>query len=181
MTTTLRISTTALIQAPACTISVEVTLVLNPWCFVHVLPSAKPPMIHWVFSPNWEKVKKLGVIYSTQQLIAPLSELVPHSHKHYVAKGTCVNGVQALKVGAVSHSEIKCCKKDTSRNTDNISIISNSLVFHVTMPSPCFMPQLWYAQIQIGIGRDWHVAGTYEPSGSIDFLNYATPATIFCY
>ena len=45
------------LKAPARTISVESTLALNPWCFgakkwsmsahlAHILPSAKPSMIH---------------------------------------------------------------------------------------------------------------------------------------
>jgi len=48
----------------------------------HILPSAKPSMIHWVYSPSWKKVKKLGVIHSTWQLIAssPLTQ-VPYVPK----------------------------------------------------------------------------------------------------
>ena len=43
----------------------------------HVLSSAKPSMLHWVFSPNLQKDKKLRVMYSTWQLTAPPCELVP--------------------------------------------------------------------------------------------------------
>jgi hypothetical protein len=45
------------LKAPVRTISVESTFALNPWCFgatTHILPSAKPSIIHGVFSPNWK-------------------------------------------------------------------------------------------------------------------------------
>ena len=64
--------------------------------------------------------------------------------------------------GAVSHSEIKCCKKHTHTR----SITNKSLVLHVTMPRPCCMPK-----IKNGNDRVWKVAGICEcgnePSGSI--------------
>jgi len=79
------------LKAPARTISVESTLALNPWCFgakvVYVrTPGTHPPQckaIHDSLSvlPKLEKIKKLGVIQSTLQIIAPPQELVPHSHK----------------------------------------------------------------------------------------------------
>ena len=79
------------LKAPACTISVESTLALNPWCFgakvVYVRTSStRPPhckATHDSLSvpPKLEKVKKLRVIHSMWQIIAPPSELVPHSCK----------------------------------------------------------------------------------------------------
>jgi hypothetical protein len=50
----------------------------------HVLSSAKPSMLHWVFSPNLQTDKKLRVMYSTWQLTAAPSELVPpHARASY--------------------------------------------------------------------------------------------------
>ena len=122
------------LKAPVRTISVESTLALNPWCFharvvyvhtpgAHTLPSARPSMIHWVFSPNWKKVKKLRVITlhmsnycPTFRACTPLMQVpyVPQSLpralrniRHLHEWGT------SSEVGAVSHSEIKCCKKHT--------------------------------------------------------------------
>jgi hypothetical protein len=87
----------------------------------HIIPTAKPSKIHRVFSPNWKKVKKFRVIHFTRQIIAPSSETVSHSCKcltfpsplrrYLGTQGTCMNGVQAMKVGAVTRSEIKCFKK----------------------------------------------------------------------
>ena len=80
------------LKAPARTISVESTLALNPWCFharvvyVHT-PGTHPPQckaFHDSLSvlPKLEKkVKKLTVVHCTWQIIAPPSELVPHSCK----------------------------------------------------------------------------------------------------
>ena len=129
MTTMLRTSTTALIQAPACTTSVEITLALNPWCFgarvdyVHT-PSTLPPqceVIHDSLSvlPKLEKYMKPRVIHFTGKLLPCLQRLYPtHASAsrfqvHLGTWNTCMNRVQALKMGAVTHSEIKCCKKDS--------------------------------------------------------------------
>ena len=79
------------LKAPARTISVESTLALNPWCFgakvvyVHT-PGTHPPHCKAVRDslsvlPKLKKFKKLAVIHSTWQSIAPTSELLPHSPK----------------------------------------------------------------------------------------------------
>jgi hypothetical protein len=52
-----------------------------------------------------------------------------------------MSGVQALKKGTVTQSEIKCLRK-TSTNTHKASNTTHSLVLHVSMPRPCFMSQL---------------------------------------
>ena len=79
------------LKPPACAISVESTLALNPWCFgakvvyVHTA-GAHPPHCKAVCDslsvlPKLEKSKKLALIKSTWQIIAPTSELVPHARK----------------------------------------------------------------------------------------------------
>jgi hypothetical protein len=78
------------LKAPARTISVESTLALNPWCFgakvayVHT-PGTHPPHCKAIHDspsvlPKLEKFKKLAVIHSTWQSIAPPSELAPPTH-----------------------------------------------------------------------------------------------------
>ncbi len=99
MTTMLGISTTTLIQAPVCTISVEVTLVLNPWCFgtrvvyVHT-PGTYPAQcktIHDSLSllpklkkgqETWSNILHMVTYCPTFRACTSLTQV------HYVPKGT---------------------------------------------------------------------------------------------
>ena len=73
------------------TMLVKSNVALNPWCFgaevvyVHV-PGAHPPQCKAIHDspsvlPKLKKVKKLAVIHSTWQIIAPPQEPVPPSRK----------------------------------------------------------------------------------------------------
>jgi hypothetical protein len=157
------------IEDPAHTISVESTLALNPWCFgtksdlcphlAHILPSAKPSMIHWMFSPNWKKkkIKKLKVINTLQmadycptfRACTPLTQVpyIPTSLPRALRniKGSCMNGAQALK----------CCKKDLKKKHIQDQSLLNLQCCMLQLPDLVLCPscipeevgvnQMWYA------------------------------------
>ena len=118
------------LKAPARTISVESTLALNPWCFcakvvyVHT-PHTHPPhckAIHDSLSvlPQLEKKLSNTVMHPTWQIIAPTSELVPYSCKCLPGALSNIRHLNEWSTspegGAVSHSAIKCCKKDFKKH-----------------------------------------------------------------
>ena len=160
------------LKAPACTISVESTLALNPRCFgakvVYVrTPGTHPPQckaIHDSLSvlPNLEKSQETCSNALHMANCCPtFTACTPLMQMPYVPKSLprALRNIRHLREwstssegGAVSHSEIKCCKKDLQEtNAHTRPITTESSVLHVTMPGPCFMPQLWYAQ-----NKEWN-------------------------
>ena len=87
MTTMLRISTTALIQAPACIISVETTLVLNPWCsgarVVYVRTSGTHPPQCKVVHDSQSVLSKLEKSQETWSKYTSHGNSLPHLHNLY--------------------------------------------------------------------------------------------------
>jgi len=129
------------LKAPVRTISVESTLALNPWCFgakvVYVHTSGTHPPHCKAIRDSLSVLPKLEKSQETRSNIFHMANYCPNFRActplmqvPYVPKSFqralrnirhCSSGVQALKVGAVSHSEIKCCKKDFMKHTYKIS------------------------------------------------------------
>jgi len=99
----------------------------------HILSSAKPSMIHWVFSPSCKKIKKLRVIHClatycpTFGACTPLTQ-VPHVPKYLprVLRNTrhLCEWSTSSEGGAVHHSEIKCCKNDFKKHIQDQSLLN---------------------------------------------------------
>jgi len=125
------------LKAPARTISVESTLALNPWCFgakavyVHT-PGTHPPQCKAIYDslsvlPKLEKNQDtvsnalhVANYCPTFRVCTPLTQ-VPHVPKSLPRALRNIRHLHewstALKVGAVRHSEIKCCKKGFKKHT----------------------------------------------------------------
>jgi hypothetical protein len=120
-------------------ISAEITFAVNPLCFcarvfyVHT-PGTHPPQCKAYHDslnvlPKLETSQEIwsNILHMGNYCPTSPQEPVPHSFKcllfpspsqgHSETQGTYMNGTQALKVGAVSHSEKKCCKKDYMKHT----------------------------------------------------------------
>jgi len=64
-----------------------------------------------------------------------------------------MNGVPALKVVAVSHSEIKYCKKDCKKHTKDQSLLNLECCM-LQCPGLALCPSHDMPKIKYGIGRD---------------------------
>ena len=87
---------------------------------------------------TWSNALHMANYCPTSRDCTPLKCLMfpSPSQRHLCKWSTSSEG------GAASPSEIKCCKKDLKKHTYKTSITIYSSVLHVSMPRPCFMPQL---------------------------------------
>ena len=126
------------LKAPACAISVESTLALNPLClgakvvYVHT-PGTHPPQckaIHdsLIVLPKLEKSQETCSNTLHMASYCPIIQSLYPTHASAICSQVLPKGTQkhmALawtehklwRWGAVSQSEIKCCKRDFKKHT----------------------------------------------------------------
>ena len=114
---------------------------------VHIFPSAKPSIIHWVFSKlekgqeTWNNTLHMATYCPTFRVCTPVMQVqyVPKFSWEGLRNVTHLHVCSTSSEGvAVSHSERKCCKKNLNKHI----YTTKSSLLHVTAPSPCFMPHL---------------------------------------